>query len=115
MEITITHCRYAPKWESLQQVIRETTNEPRGQLVRISRDDNGCSYRAPGVYSLEFRQNNNTVLPIRLEIVAVGKKPVSDLDRRIEFVKDDPALAEAVRIGYKNMAEAQREAEAETE
>jgi len=34
---------------------------------------------------------------------------VSDVDRRIEFVKDDPKLAEAIRIAQKNMAEAQRE------
>ena len=73
MEITITHCRYAPKWESLQTVIREATNDHGGRLVKIDREDGGCNYRETGVYHLLFKQNNDTSLPIRLNIVGVGK------------------------------------------
>ena len=102
MKITITHCRYAPKWESLEQVIKEATNEPEGRLIRISRDDNGCNYRAPGIYSLGFRQSNNTVLPVKLEVVAVGHK--SDLDRRIEFAKDSPELVDQINKARQNMS-----------
>jgi len=68
MDITITHCRYAPRWETLQQMIRETTNEPEGLLVRISRIDGGCDYRAIGVYTLDFLQSNGTILPITLKV-----------------------------------------------
>jgi len=73
MEITITHCRYAPRWETLQAIIRESTNEHDGLLIRISRLDNGCDYRAPGVYNLGFRMKNGCILPITLTVVAVGK------------------------------------------
>ncbi len=68
MEITITHCRYAPKWESLETVLREATNEPHGQLIRVSREDKGCDYRGLGVYNLGFRQTNG-VLPIKLTVL----------------------------------------------
>jgi len=74
MEITITHCRYTPSWDSLQTVIREATHCHTGQLVRIARQDGGCNYRAPGTYELGFEQDNNTVLPIRLRVIAVGHK-----------------------------------------
>jgi hypothetical protein len=72
MRITINHCRYAPRWETINQVIREATNDPKGQLIRISRRDNGCDYRAPGIYDLDFRyggERRDIVLPIELEIV----------------------------------------------
>lgn len=72
MEITITNCQQAPKWESLEQVIKEATNSPQGRLVRISRKDNGVNYRGPGVYSLGFRESNSeqTTLSITLNIVS---------------------------------------------
>ncbi len=68
MQITITHCRYAPNWHSLEHVIRDVTNEDAGRLIRISRRDGGCGYREPGVYDLGFRQSNDTVLPITLTV-----------------------------------------------
>ena len=103
MEITITHCRYAPKWESLEQVIREATNEPEGRLVKIDRADGRCNYRNPGLYHLRFEQSNNTLLPIRLEVVAVGQKPQSDLERRMEFAKENPELSEQINKAMENM------------
>ena len=74
MEVTITHCRYAPSWVSLQRVLRETTNDPGGIIKKVTREDNKCNYRAPGVYNLDFEQSNRTVLPIRLTVVAVGER-----------------------------------------
>ena len=73
MDIVITHCRYAPRWETLETMIREATNEADGRLVRIKRKDNGVDYRAIGVYRLDFRQNNKTILPITLRVVGVGE------------------------------------------
>jgi len=73
MEIIITHCRYAPKWDSLQTVIQEATNEPEGELRRIARHDKECNYREPGVYSLGFVLSNGCTLPITLNVIAVGK------------------------------------------
>ena len=69
MKITITHARYAPSWSALEKVIQETTNDEDGRLSRVARRDNGCNYRAPGVYDLDFRQSNKTVLPIELDVV----------------------------------------------
>lgn len=76
MEITITHCRYTPKWETLEQVIREATNDESSTLVRInriSRCDNGCDYRKPGQYDLDVRRDNETILPVKLTVKAVGE------------------------------------------
>ena len=73
MKITITHCRYAPRWETLENVVREATNNAKATLIGISRDDGGCDYHSPGTYSLKFRQGNDTVLPVCLTVVAVGK------------------------------------------
>ena len=72
MEITITHCRYAPRWDSLLTVIQEATNEP-AELIRISREDKGCNYRSPGVYRLRIRQKSG-VLPIKLTVLAGGHR-----------------------------------------
>ena len=74
MQITLTHCRYTPKWDSLQTIIREATNDESCEITRISRVDNGCDYRAPGEYELDAKRSNNTILPIRLTVVAVGKE-----------------------------------------
>ena len=74
MKITITHCRYAPRWDSLQTVIREATND-QGEFIKIRRRDGGCDYRNPGVYDLDFKQANKTILPIVLTIKAVGEAP----------------------------------------
>ena len=63
MDITLTHCRYAPTWETLQKLIQETTNDPHGQLIRIARKDRGCDYRAPGDYDLGFRLSVNKCIP----------------------------------------------------
>ena len=73
MEITITHCKYTPTWENLQTIIREVTNDMTAKLVRIRRCDNGCNYRAPGEYDLDLRRDNDTILPIKLIIKAVGE------------------------------------------
>lgn len=69
MQITIDHCHYTPKWETIQQVIREATNKPNGRLVKIERADGKCDYRQPGTYHLGFEQNNTTILPITLEVL----------------------------------------------
>ena len=74
MEITITHCRYAPKWEALQTLIRQVTNEPDGIITTLNRVDKGTDYRKPGVYSIKFRLSSKCLLPITLNVVAVGKK-----------------------------------------
>lgn len=73
MEITITHCRYTPRWDSLQTVIREATNDTSATLTRISRVDGGCDYRKPGVYDLDVRRDNQTILPVKLTVKAVGE------------------------------------------
>jgi len=67
MEITITQCTNAPKWETLEQIIREVTANQRGRLVKIDREDGRCDYRAPGVYNIGF-QDNNTFLSVRLNV-----------------------------------------------
>ena len=40
MKITMTRCRYTPKWETLERLIKEATNQPYGFLIGIRRRDN---------------------------------------------------------------------------
>jgi ABC-type ATPase with predicted acetyltransferase domain len=51
--IKLTGCKQTPKWETLQQTIREMT-KTEGQLTRIARMDGKCDYRATGIYKLTF-------------------------------------------------------------
>lgn len=87
MKITITHCRYTPKWESLQTVIREATNDEKATITRIARKDGKCDYRAPGEYDLDVRQSNQTILPVKLTVVGVGQ-PDPDADAINKAVHD---------------------------
>jgi len=73
MEITITHCKHTPTWDSLQTIIREVTGDLMAKFVQIRRCDNGCNYSAPGEYDLQLRQGNDTILPIKLIVKAVGE------------------------------------------
>lgn len=72
MTITITGCKkHTPKWETIQQVIRETMNidgENNGRLTRISRRDGGTNYRDPGEYDLTFIPNVGDAITIALDI-----------------------------------------------
>lgn len=46
---------YAPTWTSLQGLIRTCYVEERDvKLTRVSRQDNGVNYRAPGKYEFEL-------------------------------------------------------------
>ena len=68
MKITITGCQRTPRWETLQEVIRQTTKLARGFLTRIRRKDGGCGYREPGEYELTFRDDDN-IIPIELVVL----------------------------------------------
>ena len=72
MTIIITGCKkYTPKWETIQQVIRDTTSidgENNGRLTRISRRDGGCNYRLPGKYDLTFIPNVGDAITIELDV-----------------------------------------------
>ena len=68
MNITFTNCRHTPKWETLQQAIREATDDEIGVITGIRRIDGNCDYRGPGEYDLTFRTANNDILPIKLDI-----------------------------------------------
>ena len=74
MKITITNCRYTPKWDTLQTLLREATNEHAGQLTRIARADGGCDYRKPGVYNLSFTHDHGQCsTPIVLTVEGSSK------------------------------------------
>ena len=71
MEIAITHCRCTPRWDSLQTIIRESTNDESATLIRINRPDGCCDYRRPGVYELDVLIRNQTILPVKLTVTGV--------------------------------------------
>jgi len=82
MKIVIEHCRYAPKWDTLEMLLREATNDQSATITRLNRPDGQCGYREPGIYELDLRRDNNTTLAITLEVVAVGNKPTILTDPR---------------------------------
>ena len=55
MQIRIEGANHTPSWATLQDAIRESLGD-NGQLTRIARRDNGCDYRAPGEYEVDYRQ-----------------------------------------------------------
>jgi len=74
MKITIEHCRYAPKWETLNKMLKEVLADPDGRLSKIDRVDGGVDYHATGRYNLEWDdRRSHAVLPITLVCVPVGK------------------------------------------
>jgi len=79
MKITVSHCRYTPHWETVQQMLQEATNNPRGKIIGIRREDGGCDYRKPGVYYVGFDQNNGTVLPVTLETKGKNSPPAKQI------------------------------------
>lgn len=54
MKITITGASRTPNWNTIQDVLRETTGHEKGMLTRIARKDNGVDYTAPGAFDLAF-------------------------------------------------------------
>ena len=70
MKITITNASLTPRWESLQTIIRESTGDESANLIRISRDDNGCDYRKTGAYTLGVRMENDSMMPVMLTVEA---------------------------------------------
>ena len=68
MDITITNCRYTPRWDTLQSLIRETTDDEKATITRISRLDRHCGYRDPGEYDLDARLGDGDSLNIRLTV-----------------------------------------------
>lgn len=68
MTITITNCKLAPKWTTINHLVREATGQP-GTLVRIARRDNGVDYRALGEYDLSYRIHDSLdVLHVTLSV-----------------------------------------------
>lgn len=85
MHITITGCRYAPTWDTLQTMIRETMpdgpSRPReGQITRINRLDGGTNYRGLGEYDLTY-QMIDCHLPISLSVLGLVR---DDLTKKVE-------------------------------
>ncbi len=68
MKITITDCYQAPQWDTLQMVLREALNEPKGLIMRIFRQDGGVDYRDRGVYEIGFRQYDSRIITVVLSI-----------------------------------------------
>ena len=68
MRIKIEGAKNAPKWETLQSMIRESINDDAGKLVRIARTDNGCDYHGCGEYDLDFRTATYDIIPVRVVV-----------------------------------------------
>ena len=54
IKITISGVVQAPKWDTLQDLLRESLKDKQALLTRISRPDNRCDYRANGDYELSI-------------------------------------------------------------
>ena len=70
MEITITCATYTPRWDTLEKVIQEVTNDEDrvGRIVQIIRSDGGVDYRGPGHYTVGFRTPADDMLMVSLTV-----------------------------------------------
>ena len=68
MRITIQGTLVAPKWETLQNVIRESMDDDTALLIRIARVDGGANYRSPGLYDLDVLLDDGSMLGIVYEV-----------------------------------------------
>jgi len=78
MKITIENCRNAPKWVTLEKMLKEVTGDPAGHFTKIDRADGMVDYRAPGEFNLAWAKDwiGDTSLPITLVCIPVGKSSV---------------------------------------
>lgn len=67
VSIVMTGCLCTPKWETLQEVIKEAICES-GVLTRISRVDKGVDYRGLGKYELTFVPYRGNEIDIELDV-----------------------------------------------
>lgn len=70
IQIVITGCRKAPRWETLQLLLSESVDDT-AKITRIHRADNGVDYQAIGVYDLTLRvgrKPDTKTIPITLTI-----------------------------------------------
>jgi hypothetical protein len=70
MQVTITDCKNAPHWQTLQTLLREALGDT-ATLTKIARQDGGVNYRAVGVYDLTLRigsKPNVAYVPVTLTI-----------------------------------------------
>lgn len=70
-EITITingPVRYTPKWETLQQTLREMLSDDEAFFSRIARKDKSCDYRGPGEYELNMIRSSGNEIKINLNV-----------------------------------------------
>lgn len=68
VKITIEGMRYAPKWVTLQDVMRDATNNDGLLFTRINRKDKGCDYRGHGVYDIDYIDRYGDVSRMELTI-----------------------------------------------
>lgn len=59
--------RFTPKWNTLQNAVREAIGDPKATLVRIYRTDRGCDYRGPGEFEVDFRLRDGSVMKTVLD------------------------------------------------
>ncbi len=68
MHIKITGCTYTPSWVTLQEMIREATDDNTCTIIGIQREDNGVHYRDLGKYRVITRNGNQVHKHIDLEV-----------------------------------------------
>lgn len=52
VRITIEGAQFGPSWETLEKLVQSMRRDNDATFTRISRDDGGGNYRAPGNYTL---------------------------------------------------------------
>ena len=70
MNITITNAKKAPSWETLQNLVAEVDDDPKGKFIRVERIGPVASYNLPGLYNLGFRRTSGQIITINLNIVS---------------------------------------------
>lgn len=71
LKITMHGVERAPRWRTMERIIRQTVKSrwcQKPRLVRISRPDGGADYRGLGVYELTVECTDGSQFPCVLEV-----------------------------------------------
>lgn len=66
IRVTISGIKQLPTWATLDSLLRESTGNEHGKLVRIARQSPGCDYGAVGDYACEFMTDDKDIINVRV-------------------------------------------------
>ena len=83
MRIIIEHCRKAPDWDLIEELIKSISGDPDQKIECIRPVDPDGSLTKTGVFQLEVSQSNETSFHLTVEAVPIGQASKLMVDREL--------------------------------